>query len=102
MMVKRECVRCGLCCLCSPCFFIGFGEERMEEVSKESSWRVHICDHLSFDGDVATCALVRTKEHRPNGLCSNGDRDGRLHMLEKLRQSFKEKALLNRTTQRKR
>lgn len=46
----HPCVRCGFCCVCVPCplamLFYGIGKDAK-------------CPALSFDGDVASCSLVK-------------------------------------------
>ena len=47
------CKRCGLCCISQPCFHIPFNHE------KKSKQGFHICKHLSFIGEKASCSLYK-------------------------------------------
>lgn len=48
----RECHRCGKCCLVAPCFYVESPKEK-----RVLGRIIHICDKLSFDGDVSFCSL---------------------------------------------
>jgi len=65
---NRKCIRCGKCCLASPCFFIGFKKEVYDSNGQ------HVCPHLYFKDNIAICKIYKNNESLRKtltGYCSN-------------------------------
>jgi hypothetical protein len=65
-LITRKCVRCGGCCLASPCFFVKFGEEVFVTIE---NIKIHKCKNLSFKGSTASCNIY--KKMNEHGFCSS-------------------------------